>query len=153
MTEPRKVNDSVIIAEAIRLVQDGVSVTFPVNGKSMLPFIVGGRDSVILEKPKDLRCGDVVLAWVETEKRDGKHYVVHRILSMDSDVVTLMGDGNLVLREFCKREEVFAKVSLVVKPGGKKLSLDSFWNRTMAKTWYFLLPLRRYLLWIYNKVK
>ena len=119
----------------------------------MLPFIVGGRDSVILEKPKDLRCGDVVLAWVETEKRDGKHYVVHRILSMDSDVVTLMGDGNLVLREFCKREEVFAKVSLVVKPGGKKLSLDSFWNRTMAKTWYFLLPLRRYLLWIYNKVK
>ena len=153
MSQLRKVNDGVIIAEAIRLVQDGVSVTFPVNGKSMLPFIVGGRDSVILEKPKDLRRGDVVLAWVETERRDDKHYVVHRIMSLDGDAVTLMGDGNLALREYCKREEVFARVSLVVKPGGKKLSLDSFWNRAMARAWYFLLPLRRYLLWIYNKVK
>jgi hypothetical protein len=55
MSDPRKIDDSAIIAEAIRLVSDGVSVTFPVNGRSMLPFIVGGRDSVVLEKPTDLR--------------------------------------------------------------------------------------------------
>ena len=36
--------DDVIIKEAVRLVQDGVSVTFPVKGRSMLPFIFGGRE-------------------------------------------------------------------------------------------------------------
>ena len=32
-----------IIEEAIRLVSEGVDVTLPVNGNSMLPFIIGGQ--------------------------------------------------------------------------------------------------------------
>ena len=54
--------DEQIIQEAVRLVQDGVSVTFPVKGRSMLPFITGGRESVILQKPGSLHRGQVVLA-------------------------------------------------------------------------------------------
>ena len=41
--------DNQIIDEAVRLVRDGVSVTLPVDGRSMLPFIVGGRESVVLQ--------------------------------------------------------------------------------------------------------
>ena len=77
--------DNEIINEAIRLVEEGVSVTLPVNGRSMLPFIIGGRESVILQQPPkqgetrqgapQLKLGDVVLAWVE-----GNRYVVHRII-------------------------------------------------------------------------
>ena len=77
--------DNEIIEEAIRLVEEGVSVTLPVNGRSMLPFIIGGRESVILQQPPTqgeprqnaapLKVGDVVLAWVE-----GNRYVVHRII-------------------------------------------------------------------------
>ena len=152
MNQPRKVSDEVIMSEAIRLVGEGVSVTFPVKGRSMLPFIVGGRDSVILEKPTEIRKGDVVLAYVESENREDRHYVVHRIISLDGDRVTLMGDGNLALHEYCNRGDVCAKVSLVVKPNGKKRSLDSFLFRFFAKVWFALLPFRRYLLWIYNKV-
>ena len=152
MSQPRKVSDEVIMAEAIRLVGEGISVTFPVKGRSMLPFIVGGRDSVILEKPTEIRKGDVVLAYVESENREGRRYVVHRIISLDGDRVTLMGDGNLALHEYCNRGDVCAKVSLVVKPNGKKRSLDSFLFRFFAKVWFALLPFRRYLLWIYNKV-
>ena len=37
--------DNEIIEEAIRLVREGVSVTLPVNGNSMLPFIIGGKES------------------------------------------------------------------------------------------------------------
>ena len=55
--------DEVIIEEAIRLVNDGVSVTFPVRGYSMLPFVIGGRESVVLQKPGVTQVGDVVLAW------------------------------------------------------------------------------------------
>ena len=152
MNQPRKVSDEVIMSEAIRLVGEGVSVTFPVKGRSMLPFIVGGRDSVILEKPTEIRKGDVVLAYVESDNREDRRYVVHRIISMDGDRVTLMGDGNLALHEYCNRGDVCAKVSLVVKPNGKKRSLDSFLFRFFAKVWFALLPFRRYLLWIYNKV-
>ncbi len=149
----QKIGDEVILSEAIRLVKEGVCVTFPVKGNSMLPFIVGGRDSVILEKPGALQWGDVVLALVESDNKQGKHYVIHRILGLDGSDVTLMGDGNLLLRERCKRSDVCAKVLQVVKPNGKKISFNSFWNRFAAKLWFFLLPFRRYLLWIFNKVK
>ena len=152
MGNVEKKGDALIIAEAIRLVSEGVSITFPVNGRSMLPFIVGGRDSVILEKPAEIRKGDVILAYVECENREDKHYVIHRVISLDGDRVTLMGDGNLALHEYCNRSDVYAKVSLVVKPNGKKRSLDSVLYRFFAKVWFALLPFRRYLLWIYNKV-
>ena len=41
-------NNNGFIEEALRLVQEGVTVTFPVTGQSMLPFIIGGKESVIL---------------------------------------------------------------------------------------------------------
>ena len=55
------VKDNYIIEEAIRLVNDGVSVTLPVNGYSMLPFIIGGKESVILQRPAELKVGDILL--------------------------------------------------------------------------------------------
>ena len=152
MRGSEKKDDALIMAEAIRLVNEGVCVTFPVNGRSMRPFIDGGRDSVILEKPLDFGKGDVVLAYVQNEKSEHKYYVIHRIVSLDGDRVFLMGDGNLAMQEHCNRDDVRAKVSFVVKPNGKRLSLDSFWHRAAAKVWFALLPFRRYLLWIYNKV-
>ena len=85
-----------LIPEVIKLVDDGVCVTLPVEGRSMLPFIIGGRESVILQKPSDVMVGDIVLAWV-----DGCRYVIHRIIRIDGDHVTLMGDGNLVGTESC----------------------------------------------------
>ena len=54
--------DKDIISEAIRLVEEGVSVTLPVDGRSMLPFIIGGKESVILRRPGVIDVGDVVLA-------------------------------------------------------------------------------------------
>jgi len=147
------ISDEVIMAEAIRLVSDGVKVTFPVNGRSMLPFIVGGRESVILERPTDLRRGDVVLARVENKVFQNNPYVVHRIVALDGDCVTLMGDGNLLLREHCNRNEVYAKATFVVGSDGKKHPLYSFSRRVASVIWYILLPIRKYLLWIYKKVK
>jgi len=142
------VSDEVILSEAIRLVNDGVAVTFPVNGRSMLPFIVGGRDSVILEKPTEtLKVGDVVLAEVE-----GGRHVVHRIVKIESERVSLMGDGNLAGREHCRVEQIKAKVAYVVSASGKKSSLDSFRSRLFAKIWFELLPFRRWLLAIYRRV-
>ena len=57
-----KVSDDQIIREAAALVQEGLAVTLLVKGRSMLPFILGGRESVVLTRPLDIRPGDVVLA-------------------------------------------------------------------------------------------
>lgn len=135
------VSDEVIIGEAARLVSEGVSVTLPVKGCSMLPFILGGRESVILARPLELRVGDVVLAWV-----NGSHYVVHRIIGIDGDRVTLMGDGNIAGTEQCNRADVKALATHVVDSKGRRHDLYVPWRLRAAKAWKWLLPVRRYIL-------
>ena len=141
-------NDNDVIEEAVRLVQKGVTVTFPVTGQSMLPFIIGGKESVILHRPGLIAVGDVVLAWV-----DGNRYVVHRIIKLDYDRVTLMGDGNVKGTEHCRLNDIKARVTHVVSADNKKRDLYSRWRVRAAKLWYWLRPIRRYLLAIYRRVK
>ncbi len=140
--------DNEIIEEAIRLAREGVNVTLPVNGNSMLPFIIGGKESVILHSPGGIvDVGDVVLAWV-----DGNRYVVHRIIKLDYDRVTLMGDGNVAVTEHCRLNDIKARVTHVVSADNKKRDLYSRWRMLGAKVWYWLRPIRRYLLAIYRRL-
>ena len=139
--------DKDIISEAIRLVEEGVSVTLPVDGRSMLPFIIGGKESVILQQPRQPQIGDVVLALVD----DGR-YVVHRIIRIDGDHVTLMGDGNLVGTERCTIANIKALATHVVDAKGKMHQIDTPWRRRAAQLWWHLRPVRRYLLAIYRRL-
>ena len=141
-------NSDYIIEEAIRLVREGVSVTLPVDGQSMLPFIIGGKESVILQRPGLIDVGDVVLAWVENRR-----YVVHRIIQIDDDRVTLMGDGNLVGTEHCLLSDIKARVTHVVDAKERTHDMNNRWRKLAAKMWFWLRPMRRYLLAIYKKVK
>lgn len=141
-------SDDQILSEAIRLVGEGIQVTLPVNGRSMYPFIIGGRESVVLIKPQELRVGHVVLAQVE-----GGRHVVHRIVQMDGNRITLMGDGNLQGREHCTTETVKALAIQVVGETGKKRPLYGACGNLCAKIWYVARPIRRYLLKIFRVVK
>lgn len=141
-------NSDYIIEEAIRLVREGVSVTLPVDGQSMLPFIIGGKESVILQRPGLIDVGDVVLAWVENRR-----YVVHRIIQIDDDRVTLMGDGNLMGTEHCLLSDIKARVTHVVDAKERTHDINNRWRKLAAKMWFWLRPMRRYLLAIYKKVK
>ncbi|MBR2397002.1 MAG: S24/S26 family peptidase [Bacteroidaceae bacterium] len=133
--------DELIIQEAVRLVQDGVSVTFPVKGRSMLPFIFGGRESVILQKPGSLQRGQVVLAQVGPDR-----YVVHRIIKIEPDRITLMGDGNICGTESCTPSNVLAIATHVVDEKGKRRTLESKGQMFKARVWYVIRPLRRIIL-------
>ena len=141
-------SDEQILSEAISLVNEGVQVTLPVNGRSMYPFIIGGRESVVLVKPEGLRVGHVVLAQVE-----GGRHVIHRIVQLEGDRVTLMGDGNLRGREHCSIGGVRALAIQVVGKTGKKRPLYGFCGNLCAKIWYVARPVRRYLLKIYRVAK
>ena len=141
------ITDADILAEAIRLVSEGVCVTLPVNGRSMLPFIIGGRESVILGRPDGAQVGDVVLAWV-----DGTRYVVHRIIRIDGDRVTLMGDGNIAGTEHCTVGDLKARATHVVDADGRTHELSNRWRRLAARLWFWLRPVRRYILAIYRRL-
>lgn len=133
--------DELIIQEAVRLVHDGVSVTFPVKGRSMLPFIFGGRESVILQKPGSLQRGQVVLAQVGPDR-----YVVHRIIKIEPDRITLMGDGNICGTESCTPSNVLAIATHVVDEKGKRRTLESKGQMFKARVWFRIRPLRRIIL-------
>ena len=135
-----------IVAESIRRVANDERVTLPVNGHSMLPFVVGWRDCVILQKPAHPRVGDVVVAWVE-----GRRYVLHRIIRIDGERVTLMGDGNLNVTETCMLSDVKALATHVVDVKGRTHDLYCRWRRWAARVWWYVRPVRRYLLAIYRR--
>lgn len=138
--------DEQIIQEAVRLVQDGVSVTFPVKGRSMIPFIFGGRESVILQKPGSLQRGQVVLAQVGPDR-----YVVHRIIKVEPDRITLMGDGNIRGTESCTPSKVLAVATHVVDENGRRRPLDTRGQLLKARLWYGIRPLRRIILAILRR--
>ena len=124
--------DNEIIRSAIALVNEGMRVTFPVKGNSMLPFIIGGKESVDLVKPEHPKVGDVVLAWVE-----GCRYVVHRIIQIEG--------------EHCRLDEIAALALNVVTPGGKHCPLYSPWRVRASHLWWKLLPVRRWILAVYRR--
>ncbi len=121
------------------LLDEGKDVEMTPKGNSMLPFIRGGRDSVLLTKPsKPLESGDIVLFKVNG------HYVMHRILEVNGDRLLIMGDGNIGNTESCGVGDVIGLVTEIHKPGGKivKPGKARFWRR--------LRPIRRIILAFYK---
>lgn len=135
-----------ILRDLIKLVNEGQRVILSVKGNSMLPFIIGGKESVELVKPNAIAVGDVVLAWI-----NGCRYVVHRIIKIDGDQVQLMGDGNLTDDEYCQLSDVKAYAEYVIAPNGKRRYLYTTSRLRLSRLWRRLLPVRRWILAVYRR--
>ena len=135
-----------LFSEIEKLLEEGHTVTLRTKGSSMFPFIVGGRDSVVLQKAEKLQKGDIVLAQLP-----GKDYVLHRIYRLRDEEVLLMGDGNLCATERCMRKDVRGKVTAIIR-NGKTIDCKAEDERWRARWWQWLLPLRRILIKISKHV-
>lgn len=95
------------------------TVTLPVQGKSMLPFLKEGRDSVIL-RPSDgqYKKGDIVVY------KRGNAYFMHRIISVGDGTVSIMGDNEINPDSGVDVKRIAAVVN-AVKRGGKSVKPDS----------------------------
>ncbi len=123
----------------------GKTVTLPLRGRSMRPFLEDGRDKALLVAAKDVEIavGDAVLAEIQ-EKR----FVLHRIIKIDGNRVTLRGDGNLS-NEYCLMSDVKAKAIGFFRKGREQAdSTEGGKWRCYSWWWTRLYPLRRYLLFL-----
>lgn len=136
-----------LLPEIAEMIAEGMTVTLKGKGNSMRPFIVGGRDSVVLSRACSLRLGDIVLA-----KTTDKRYVLHRIIQISGDDLTLMGDGNLKETEQTTTADVLAKVVKIIRKDCS-VDADSLSERRKAAIWKALLPIRRWLIAIYVRCK
>ena len=80
-----------LFAVVTEVLREGHTAVIWVKGYSMRPFLEHERDRVKLAAPGQVKVGDAVLAQIAPGR-----YVLHRILNMDDDRITLQGDGNLV---------------------------------------------------------
>ncbi len=131
---PNKVFFSQIMEE----INAGNNVRIPPKGNSMLPFIRPKSDEIELSPLTEdsIRKGNVVLARTKENS-----YVIHRIEKVESEKITLRGDGNLTIRESCNTDSVFAEVTGIYRDGKKITETSLFWK--FAKHGWFSSPLLR----------
>ena len=125
--------NEVLLEDAALLMEEGREV-------SMHPFIRGGKDSVRLKKMPSVEVGDIILV-----RLPGPRYVLHRVIEIDGDNVTLMGDGNIAGTESCKKDDVLGTVTTIIKKGKEIVP-------GKGRFWRFLKPIRRYILAIYRRL-
>lgn len=140
------VPNHVLLPEVERQLACGTSVTLRVKGNSMLPFIIGDRDSVVLKQTDQPRKGDIVLA-----RLVNGCYVLHRIVALQGQEVVLRGDANLMGTERCCMDNISGKVIKIIR-NGKYVDADSPIEKCKATLWESALPIRRYLLALYKRI-
>ena len=143
------VDNGTFFADVLAVLDQGKQVTIPVKGFSMLPFIRGSKDLVVLEKADGpVKADDIVLFHIGP-REDGR-YVMHRVLAVDGDKVDIMGDGVPYAHEHVLRSQILAKAVEILR-GGKR-SVDPYSPRQLrlVHIWQWLRPVRRYLLFVYR---
>lgn len=139
MTQVQLPND-ILLSHAGEFLSEGREVILQAKGNSMLPFIRDGRDSVALRRCEDPQIGDIVLV------RLPGRYVMHRIISREGDIYTMMGDGNIRGTESFRKEDVLGKVTKIIRDNGKEVQPGN------GRLWRSLLPVRRWLLAICRRL-
>jgi len=134
------------LPEVVKLMDEGHTITLRLKGFSMRPFLEDNRDKALIAKAENIRVGDAVLAEI-----DPKHFVLHRIIAIWDNKVTLRGDGNLS-EEYCKAEDVKGVVVGFYRKGRTKIDrTDGMKWCIYSFFWMKFYPARRYLLAIYRR--
>ncbi len=147
--EKKSFPNDMLLPEVVKMLDEKHTVTIRLQGYSMRPFLEHKRDKAVLASVtmSELEVGDVILA----EIRPG-FFVLHRIVRIDGEAVTLCGDGNLQF-EHCKLSDIKAKaVAFYRKDRTTADSIKSWKWKIYSWIWVKLFPIRRYLLYIYRKI-
>ncbi len=138
------VKNEEMFPEVAEMLAQGRQVTIPVKGVSMLPFIVGERDLVVLEAAHQYKKDDIVLFCI------GGRWILHRIIEVGPKGPVIRGDGILKNVERPLWSNIHGRAVSVLRHGKKPVNPYSGLNIFLLRCWNLLRPVRRYLLYIYR---
>ena len=146
--DPKIVSTDLLIPSVLEFIAEGHTVTLPLRGWSMRPFLEHERDKAILSRVDNLAVGDIVLAEVAKDR-----YVLHRLVRIDGNQLTLLGDGNMK-PEHCLRQDVRAKATGFLRKGREKVDRPEQMKWRLYAAYWMRQPLfvRRCLLAIYRRL-
>lgn len=119
------------------LIGQGETVSFPVSGFSMNPFLADKRDAVLVKRPeRDLKRGDIVLY----NRRNGQ-YILHRIWRVKRDGYFMVGDAQTEIEGPIKPDQIIGLVEKIRRKGKWIDETDFLWQ-FFERVWIRILPLR-----------
>ena len=108
----------------------GGEVSFISKGRSMLPMLRDGVDTVILKKPKfPLKRYDIPLYIRKNDK-----FVLHRIIAIKDGQYIIRGDNCTYIETDIADENIVAVLCGFVR-NGKKYSVDNFFYKIYSRVY------------------
>ncbi|MBQ7192486.1 MAG: S24/S26 family peptidase [Paludibacteraceae bacterium] len=143
----------ILIPEIGRMLAEGKRVLFTPTGDSMRPFIEGGQDKVVLLKKQKVRVGDICLAQLPAYPDQQLCFVLHRVVAVQGEQVTMKGDGNIRGEEHCMKNDILGTVVRIETPWGHRKWITNGWIwRTLCRPRWFWLKVYRHTIrkYMYN---
>ena len=128
------------------LLKQGKEVSIVITGNSMSPFLVHGRDEILISPPDgNWKKGDMAFY-----RRDNGQYVMHRICKVRKDAsYDLVGDAQRMIERPIFPEQMFGKITSV-KRKGKWIGPGKFWWEFFEHFWVNVIPARHLLVRSYG---
>lgn len=151
LREPEQQADSLIGALTARLTGEQVIRHVNFSGRSMMPMLRQGKDTVELKKaPERLKKYDLPMY-----KGPGGKYIMHRIVDVRDDAYICLGD-NTYTYETVRREQIVAVVCAFCR-GKRRIAVEAPGYRLYCRVWCAAYPVRRFLRrvkhWLWRKLK
>lgn len=130
------------------VLEQGKEVPLLITGNSMSPFLVHQRDEILISPPDgSWKKGDMAFF-----QRKNGHYVMHRILRVNSEGdCFFIGDGQMLVEGPIAPGQIFGKIT-AVKRKGKWIRPGKFWWEFFEHVWLNVIPLRPLLRKLYSLV-
>jgi hypothetical protein len=121
-----------------KLLLGGRRIQIPIDGYSMYPMLVPGRDEAVIEQADVslLKRGDVVLY-----RRLQGILVLHRIWRVKGDGFYMVGDNQMELEGPLDKDQIHGRLVAIVR-NGKRISVTNPFYLFYSRTWLFLRPCR-----------
>lgn len=142
------IDNRVLFCEIERMLAEGRQASFTVTGYSMYPFLVSGRDSVIIESldGKKPEKGDILLFRPLPDQ-----YMLHRVTKLTEEGFETTGDRNSFRDGFFPYDCIIGKVTAIIRKG-RKIPCSGGSYRLLYKTWGMLFPFRKTLIHLWGSL-
>lgn len=150
--KPGKIVDTQMYVSMLReIVGENHTVSLLISGNSMSPFLIDGRDTIVIEKPRmPMKKGDMAFY----QRKNGQ-FVMHRICRVikkktGENLYYMIGDAQKDREGPMEQDRIFGHITMVCRKG-KWITKGNFWWEFFEHIWIRMIPLRLPLMAVYGK--